>query len=57
MNLFGALLPQVLLFAYCAGLGIYAHLALGALALGTFCDPCHLGQSLAPVREHEHAED
>jgi hypothetical protein len=32
----GALLPQVPLFAYHTGLGIYAYLALGALALGTF---------------------
>lgn len=35
MSLFGALLPGVSLFAYHTGLGIYAYLALGALALGT----------------------
>ena len=35
MSVFGALLPQVSLFAYHTGLGIYAYLALGALALGT----------------------
>lgn len=36
LSIFGALLPQVSLFAYHTGLGIYAYLALGALALGTF---------------------
>ena len=36
MSLAGALLPHVPLFAYHTGLGIYAYLALGALALGTF---------------------
>lgn len=36
MSSSGALLPQVPLFAYHTGLGIYAYLALGALALGTF---------------------
>lgn len=36
MSIFGALLPHVPLFAYHTGLGIYAYLALGALALGTF---------------------
>lgn len=36
MNLCGALLPRVPLFAFHTGLGIYAYLALGALALGTF---------------------
>ena len=35
MSLCGALLPQVPLFAYLTGLGIYAYLALGALAVGT----------------------
>jgi hypothetical protein len=35
MSLFGALLPGIPLFAYHTGLGIYAYLALGALALGT----------------------
>lgn len=35
MSLCGALLPHVSLFAYHTGLGIYAYLALGALALGT----------------------
>lgn len=32
----GALLPQLHLFAYHTGLGIYAYLALGALTLGTY---------------------
>jgi hypothetical protein len=36
MNFFGAMLPHVPLFAFQTGLGIYAYLALGALALGTF---------------------
>jgi hypothetical protein len=36
MSLFGRLLPNIHLFAYHTGLGIYAYLALGALALGTF---------------------
>ena len=36
MSVFGALLPHVPLFAYHTGLGIYAYLALGSLALGTF---------------------
>jgi len=36
MSIVGALLPSVPLFAYHTGLGIYAYLALGALALGTF---------------------
>jgi hypothetical protein len=36
MSACGALLPRVSLFAYHTGLGIYAYLALGALALGTF---------------------
>lgn len=36
MSLIGAMLPHVALFAYHTGLGIYAYLALGALALGTF---------------------
>jgi len=35
MSVFGALMPHVPLFAYHTGLGIYAYLALGALALGT----------------------
>ena len=35
MSVCGALLPHVSLFAYHTGLGIYAYLALGALALGT----------------------
>ena len=35
MSICGALLPRVSLFAYHTGLGIYAYLALGALALGT----------------------
>ncbi len=41
MSLFGALLPRVPLFAYHTGLGIYAYLALGALALGTFRLPAN----------------
>ena len=36
MSLFAGILPHVPLFAYHTGLGIYAYLALGALALGTF---------------------
>lgn len=36
MSAVGALLPRIPLFAYHTGLGIYAYLALGALALGTF---------------------
>lgn len=36
MSALGALLPGIPLFAYHTGLGIYAYLALGALALGTF---------------------
>jgi len=35
MSLFGRLLPNIPLFAFHTGLGIYAYLALGALALGT----------------------
>lgn len=35
MSVFAALLPRIPLFAYHTGLGIYAYLALGALALGT----------------------
>lgn len=35
MSVCGALLPRIPLFAYHTGLGIYAYLALGALALGT----------------------
>ena len=35
MSVCGALLPHVPLFAYHTGLGVYAYLALGALALGT----------------------
>lgn len=35
MSISAALLPHVSLFAYHTGLGIYAYLALGALALGT----------------------
>lgn len=36
MSVCGALLPHVPLFAYHTGLGVYAYLALGALALGTW---------------------
>ncbi len=36
MSIAGALLPHVKLFVYHTGLGIYAYLALGALALGTY---------------------
>jgi hypothetical protein len=34
LSVFGGLLPRVTMFAYHTGLGIYAYLALGALALG-----------------------
>ena len=44
MSVCGALLPRVALFAYHTGLGIYAYLALGALALGTF----RLGRDAEP---------
>lgn len=36
LSVAGALLPQTKLFVYHTGLGIYAYLALGALALGTY---------------------
>lgn len=36
MSLTGALLPESTLFAYHTGLGIYAYLALAALAVGTY---------------------
>lgn len=36
MSILGGLLPSVPLFAYHTQLGIYAYLALGALALGTY---------------------
>lgn len=36
MSLLGGLLPRVPLFVYHTQLGIYAYLALGALAVGTF---------------------
>lgn len=36
MSVLGGLLPSVPLFAYHTQLGIYAYLALGALALGTY---------------------
>ena len=36
MSTLGFLLPSVPFFAYHTGLGIYAYLALGALAFGTF---------------------
>lgn len=39
VSIFGALLPSVPLFAYLTGLGIYAYLALGVLALGTLRIP------------------
>lgn len=41
MSLLGGLLPRVPLFVYHTQLGIYAYLALGALALGTFRLPRH----------------
>jgi hypothetical protein len=44
MSVCGALLPHVPLFAYHTGLGVYAYLALGALALGTW----RLPQSAEP---------
>ncbi|MDQ1159519.1 apolipoprotein N-acyltransferase [Sphingomonas sp. SORGH_AS 950] len=39
MSVLGGLLPSVPLFAYHTQLGIYAYLALGALAIGTYCLP------------------
>ncbi|WP_232280450.1 hypothetical protein [Sphingomonas sp. PAMC 26605] len=36
ISMAGAILPRTQLFAYHTGLGIYAYLALGALALGTY---------------------
>jgi len=35
----GVLMPDTPLIAYHTGLGIYAYLALGALAIGTYCLP------------------
>lgn len=46
MSACGALLPHVPLFAYHTGLGIYAYLALGALALGTFRLPANAERPL-----------
>ena len=40
INLAGGLLSKVPLFAFHTGLGIYAYLALSALALGTFRTQC-----------------
>lgn len=48
MSVCGALLPRVPLFAYHTGLGIYAYLALGALALGTL----RLGADAEPHIRH-----
>ncbi|WP_298670742.1 hypothetical protein [uncultured Sphingomonas sp.] len=39
----GGWLPQVSVFAYLTGLGIYAYLALGALLVGTLCLPRNAG--------------
>ena len=41
MSVCGAILPHVPLFAYHTGLGIYAYLALAALAVGTFRLPAN----------------
>ena len=46
MSVCGALLPHVSLFAYHTGLGIYAYLALGALALGTYRLPADAERSI-----------
>lgn len=46
MSVCGALLPRVSLFAFHTGLGIYAYLALGALALGTLRLPANTGRHL-----------
>lgn len=46
MSFCGALLPRIPLFAYHTGLGIYAYLALGALALGTLRLPRDAGPYL-----------
>lgn len=48
MSVCGALLPRVPLFAYHTGLGIYAYMALGALALGTL----HLAPDAEPHIRH-----
>ena len=39
ISLAGAFLPNVMLLAYATGMGVYAYLALAALAMGTFCLP------------------
>lgn len=39
ISLAGVFLPNVTLFAYATGMGVYAYLALAALAMGTFCLP------------------
>lgn len=46
MSVAGALLPHIELFAYHTGLGVYAYLALGALALGTYRLPRDAGPVL-----------
>ncbi len=46
MSVAGALLPRTELFVYHTGLGIYAYLALGALALGTYRLPRNAGPAL-----------
>lgn len=46
VSLAGGLIPNTPLFAYQTGLGIYAYLALAALALGTFRLPRHASQSI-----------
>lgn len=48
MSVAGALLPRIELFAYHTGLGAYAYLALGALALGTY----RLPRDADPVVRH-----
>ena len=47
-SLAGGLMPGIVLFAYSSGLVLYAYLALGALAIGTF----RLPQDANPVLRH-----
>lgn len=46
ISLAGGLLPKVTLFAYSSGLVLYAYLALGSLAFGTFLLPRDANPSL-----------
>lgn len=48
MSIAGALLPRTPLFAFHTGLGIYAYLALGALAVGTY----RLPSDASPEQRH-----